>query len=92
MTAAPVPFAGYTAIDQVEHDARTLISDVRDRAPHTNLDVLTLACQHEPVRMAQILICLAAWVGDDVLPRELDYRATVTALGNPHIPIVRSDP
>ncbi len=87
MTAGPAPFPGYTAITDVEHAARLVISDVRDHDPHTNLEVLTMACQHEPTRMAQVLMCLAAWVGDDVLPRDLDYRATVTALGNPHVEI-----
>ncbi len=76
---------GYTSIDEVEHAALALLTDVRDRAPDTNLQVLSLACQHEPVQMAQVLICLAAWVGDDIMPRDLDYRATLTALGNPHV-------
>lgn len=41
---------GDTRIDEVEHAALARLTNVRDRAPDTNLRVLSLACQHEPWR------------------------------------------
>jgi hypothetical protein len=55
----------HTDVDTIASRAQTLVDDVRDIDPRLTLRTLTLHCRDHPGQMAQILMCLAAWVNPD---------------------------
>lgn len=67
--------ARYTDPDEIAAEALQLSEDVREVDPQATFRRLTLACQRDPERMAQVLMCLAIWLDPDVSVGTLISRA-----------------
>lgn len=67
-------------LDRLATTAMAIVTDVRDVDPMQTRDHLAVLCGTEPMRMAQVMMCLAAWVDIDQPVRRLtDRAASITA-------------
>ncbi|WP_280441053.1 hypothetical protein [Nocardia brasiliensis] len=57
--------ARYSDHDELAREALSICAAVRELGPVQTYHHLTYACQRDPERMAQLLMCLAAWVDFD---------------------------
>lgn len=73
--------AAYTDLDQLAADALQLVEDIRDVDPDRSFAHLTVRCQRDPERMAQVVMCLAIWMDPDVSLSVLGQRAEALAGG-----------
>lgn len=71
--------ARHTDHDKLAAEALTICADVREEGPQEVYTRLALRCARDPERMAQVLMCLAAWV---------DFDAPTSALGDRAVAIV----
>ncbi|MGY4098079.1 hypothetical protein ACW2Q0_00705 [Nocardia sp. R16R-3T] len=57
--------ARYTNHDEIAADALRLCEELRERAPLAMYRRLAAHCERDPERMAQVIMCLAAFVDID---------------------------
>lgn len=74
--------AAYTDLDQLATDSLALVQDIQAMEPARSFAHLTVRCQHDPERMAQVLMCLAIWMDPDVTLSVLAARAEAIASGH----------
>lgn len=73
--------ARHTDHDKLAAEALSVCADVREESPQEVYTRLALRCAHDPERMAQVLMTLAAWV---------DFDGPTSALGDRVASIVDS--
>lgn len=74
--------AAHTDLDQLAADALQLVEDIRDIEPGRSFAHLTVRCQRDPERMAQVVMCLAIWMDPDTTLSVLAERAAAVAAGH----------
>lgn len=67
--------ARYTDHDQLAAEALQIAEDVRELAPLATYQRLAAQCARDPERMAQVIMCLSAWLDPDTPVGALVARA-----------------
>lgn len=75
--------AAYVDLDQLAADALQLIEDIREVDPARSFNHLTVRCQRDPERMAQVVMCLAIWMDPDTKLSVLTERAEAITSSRP---------
>lgn len=67
--------AAYSDLDQLAADTLQLVEDIQAIDPDRSFEHLTRRCEHDPERMAQLIMLLAIWMDPDVKLSVLNERA-----------------
>ncbi|WP_218721428.1 hypothetical protein [Nocardia sp. MH4] len=73
--------AAYSDLDQLAADTLQLVEDIQAIDPDRTFEHLTRRCEHDPARMAQVVMLLAIWMDPDVSLSVLGQRAEALAGG-----------
>lgn len=73
--------AAYSDLDQLAADTLQLVEDIQAIDPDRTFEHLTRRCEHDPERMAQVIMLLAIWMDPDVSLSVLGQRAEALAGG-----------
>ena len=71
--------AAYVDHDELAADVLQLVEDVQETDRDRSFTHLTLRCQRDPERMAQVLMCLAIWMDPETPVSVLAQRAEAIA-------------
>jgi len=77
--------AAYTDLDQLAADTLQLVEDIQAIEPGRSFEHLTRRCEHDPERMAQVVMLLAIWMDPDVTLSVLSERADAIAGARPKV-------
>lgn len=73
--------AAYTDLDELAADVLQMVEVIQQTDRDRNFAHLTLRCQRDPERMAQMLMCLAIWMDPETPLSVLIQRAEAIAGG-----------